>query len=111
MAPSDSTVSSVVASTISASVDPFLRNLSGTSDGKNYLLWAHSFERFLVAHRKTSHLTDPPPARTSPEFADWYVMDAAVSNWILNSIEPRIAHPYMLLHPADLGCPSHCLWS
>nr|YP_009382378.1 hypothetical protein AEK19_MT1950 [Utricularia reniformis]ART30420.1 hypothetical protein AEK19_MT1950 [Utricularia reniformis] len=66
---------------VSASEDPFRSNLSGTSekDGHNYLLWAHSFERFLLAHRKTQHITHPPRDVKDASVDEWLVMDAAVA--------------------------------
>ena len=47
-----------------AARESMVKNLNGTSEklnGKNYLLWAQSFETFTAAHRKMSHLTKPPP--------------------------------------------------
>ena len=84
------------------SKDGFVKNLSGTStklDGKNYFMWAQSFETFLAAHRKLKHLTQPPPDAMDSAFEDWYAEDSAVVSRMANSMESSVAHGMMLLRP------------
>ena len=43
--------------------ESLVKNLSGTLEKlneKNYLLWVHSFEMFIAAHRKLKHLIASP---------------------------------------------------
>ena len=64
-----------------ASRESLVKNLSGTSEklnGKNYILWAQSFETFIAAHRKLKYLTEPPPDSKATTYDDWYVDDAAI---------------------------------
>ena len=85
------------------SKDRFVKNLSGISaklDGKNYVMWAQSFETFLATHRKLKHLTQLPLDAKDSTFEDWYVEDSAVLSWMVNSMESSVAHGVMLLRPA-----------
>ena len=58
-----------------------VKNLSGTFEklnGKNYLLFAQSFETFIVAHQKLKHLTVPLLDSKDSTYDDWYVDNAAI---------------------------------
>ena len=64
-----------------ASRESLVRHMSGTSkklSGPNYLLWSQSFETFVLAHRKSKHLTHPPPDDKSNTYEDWLSDDAAI---------------------------------
>ena len=64
-----------------ASRESLIKNLSGTSEklnGKNYLLWAQSFEMFLATHHKIKHSTQPPPNAKDSAYEDWFADDSTV---------------------------------
>ena len=86
-----------------ASRESLLKNLSGTSaklNGKNYLLWAQSFEMFLAVHHKIKHLTEPPPNAKDSTYEDWFEDDLAIVSWMVNSMEPTIAQEMIILQLA-----------
>ena len=86
-----------------ASHESLIKNLSSTSEklnGKNYLLWAQSFETFIAAHRKIRHLTHLPPDSKDSTYEDWFTDDAAIVSWLVSSMEPSVARGVMMLRPA-----------
>ena len=66
--------------------ESLIKNLSGTFkklNGKNYLLWAQSFETFIAVHRKLKHLSQPFPDAKDATYEDWYVDDATIVSWLV----------------------------
>ena len=83
--------------------ESLVKNRSGTSEkfnGKSYLLWTQSFETFITAYRKMSHLAKPPPDSKDATYDDWFADDAAIVSWLVNSMESTITRGFMMLRPA-----------
>ena len=82
--------------------ESLIKNLSGTSEklnGKNYLLWAQSFETFLATHHNLKHLTQHLPDAKDNTYEDWFADDSAIVSWLVNSMEPTVARGVMILRP------------
>ena len=82
--------------------ESLVKNLSGTSEklnGKNYLLWAQSFETFIAVYRKMSHLTKPSPNSKDAIYNDWFADDATIISVLINSMEFTVARGVMMLRP------------
>ena len=50
----------------------------------------HSFETFVLAHRKLKYLTHPPPDDKSDAYEEWLSDDAAIITWLGNSMESAV---------------------
>ncbi|XP_078173281.1 uncharacterized protein LOC144567101 [Carex rostrata] len=59
-------------------------------NGKNYSLWSQSVRMCLKAREKLKHITETPPAETSPLFQRWDIEDTIVKGWICNSLDSNL---------------------
>ena len=59
-------------------------------NGKNYSLWSQSIRMCLKAREKLKHITELPPAETSPLFNRWDIEDTIVKGWICNSLDSNL---------------------
>ena len=83
---------------------PKVVKLNDTSEkliGKNYLLWTQSFETFIAVHRKLKHLSQPFPDAKDATYEDWYVDDATIVSWLVNSMESIVARGITMLCPVE----------
>lgn len=83
--------------------DPLIKNFTGVSEklnGKNYILWAQSFETIVIAHRKQAHLTDASRDDKDSTYVDWFADDAVIISWMLFSMEPAVARGVTMMQPA-----------
>ncbi|KAJ0845834.1 putative RNA-directed DNA polymerase [Helianthus annuus] len=62
-----------------------IRTLDGTT--VTYSAWVKLFRLHAVAYKVSDHIDGtPPPAATSPEYAQWKEIDALVLQWIYSTV-------------------------
>ncbi|XP_057996496.1 uncharacterized protein LOC131175840 [Hevea brasiliensis] len=68
-------------------------------DGTNYLAWSRSCLLFIQARGLQGYITKDrkKPESTSSTYSQWESENSLVMSWFINSMQPHIAHGYLLL--------------
>ncbi|KAJ9541136.1 hypothetical protein OSB04_027642 [Centaurea solstitialis] len=65
-----------------------VRTLDGTKI--TYSTWVKLFRLHATAYKAMDHITDPPPEKNAPEYAEWKEVDSLVLQWIYSTVSDEI---------------------
>ncbi|XP_031475998.1 uncharacterized protein LOC116247807 isoform X1 [Nymphaea colorata] len=72
--------------------NPFSYGSTMKLDGHNYEIWSCMFMMSVVGHRKKHIIEEDEPAVKMGKYATWKEDNNIVMSWIMNSVQPDIAH-------------------
>ncbi|RVW14354.1 hypothetical protein CK203_097441 [Vitis vinifera] len=66
-------------------------------DGSNYALWSQVVEMYILGKDKPRYINGdlPQPLETDPYFRKWWIENAIVNGWLINSMESSLVRNFI----------------